>query len=94
MKRLALNYIFIAALVFSAAFTSCGSRGSGGVKLLENISESESALNEFGGDSLSTSEFQNDRQEPLFSVAEVKWGMGVKDVTLKFSSQKTENWKS
>ena len=38
MTKLALNYFLIAALVFSAAFTSCGSRGSGNAKLLETDS--------------------------------------------------------
>ena len=45
MTKPPLNYFLIAALALSAAFTSCGSRGSGGAKSLENISESESALN-------------------------------------------------
>ena len=37
MKKIALNYLVIAALICSAALTSCTDKGSGDVKLLESI---------------------------------------------------------
>ena len=60
MKRVTLNYLIIAALICSAAFTSCKGKGSGDVKLLESMTSDNG-------------ETQSETEEADLSILHGKW---------------------
>ena len=69
MKKITLNYLIIIALIFSAAFTSCGSKSRNSVKLLKSITyDHPGNLMVRQGEKQHTMKFEYDRQNRITKI--------------------------